>query len=147
MIDTKIIINKNEALREIRRLTSYSGAKTPGDEGAYERKSATKSDDEMLEMWLREALSKLEDILKPFTTNTTFNDNITIELCMSSSWDETLSEGIGRTAFSYVVNYVADKWLEMTGSKESYMDEALRLLTDLNSKIYYRKKPVRVKPT
>ncbi|MGN1228651.1 MAG: hypothetical protein ACI4T5_03240 [Prevotella sp.] len=147
MIKTEILINEESMLKEVRRLTSYAGAKTADDEGAYDRKSATKQDADMLQLWWREALTKLQDVLKPFVTSVVNDDTVKIELAMSSSWDATLAESLNMSAGSYVVNYVAGKWLEMTeGKQNDYNVEALSLLNDVLSKIYYKKKPTRVSP-
>lgn len=91
MIETQIIINEPSTLTEVRRLTSYAGAKTADDEGAYDRKSATKADNDMLRLWWREALTKLEDVLKPVITSIVNDDSVTINLILPSSWDERLA--------------------------------------------------------
>lgn len=147
MIETEIIINEATTLKEVRRLTSYAGAKTADDEGAYERKSATSADNEMLKLWWREALTKLEDVLKPVITSISNDDSVTISLSLSSSWDERLAVPLNMCAGNYVVNYISGKWLDMTGEKkQGYSAQAVMLLDEVKSKIYYRKKPKRIAP-
>lgn len=157
MIEISIDIIKSNVYDEVAKTTSYTGAKMDGDGRAYERIFTTDEDQQMLERFWDEAANAVTEQLKPFiktlvTGGVNGSDGQVgyhATLSLSSAFDETLSDSIESGLFSFFVNAIVSKWYKFTnkGEADAYATDAAGMMDDVMRKVYYRKKPQRVKPT
>lgn len=153
MIEISIDIIKANVYDEVAKTTSYTGAKMDGDGSAYERIFTTDEDQQMLERFWDEAANAVTEQLKPFIKSLLgTKDNVIgyyATLSLSSAFDETLSDSIESGLFSFFVNAIVSKWYKFTnkGEADAYATDAAGMMDDVMRKVYYRKKPQRVKPT
>lgn len=150
-------INKVRVYDEVAKTTSYVGAKMTEDEGAYSRIFTTDDDRMMLERFWVEACSAATETFKPFIVTVSDQPeshgvelerdyDITLEL--SSAFDVRLKDSIETSLFSFFVASIVSKWCKFTNKAdaEGYGNDADNAILDIESKIYYRKKPTRVAP-
>lgn len=157
MINVKLSINKASVYEEVAKTTSYTGAKMEGDEKAYERIFTTDDDRLMLERFWTEASNAATEQLKPFIVSVSehteghgvaMERNYDVELELSNSFDTALRGSIETSMFSFFVATIVSKWYKFTNKQEteSYASDAGGMMDDVMRKIYYKKKPKRVKP-
>lgn len=161
MIEITIKAIKADVLNEVARTTAYEGKKA-SDEGAYERIFTTEEDRSMLQRFWDEAASSMTESLKRFVTSvddsyTTSDDGGTSEtlpayvanLALSSSYDTALTSSVETSLFSYFVNAIVSKWNNFVKKDgvQRYEEEANNNMTDILSKIFYKKRPTRIKIT
>lgn len=161
MIEITIKAIKADVLNEVARTTAYEGKKS-SDEGAYERIFTTEEDRSMLQRFWDEAASSMTESLKRFVTSvddsyTTSDDGGTSEtlpayvanLALSSSYDTALTSSVEKSLFSYFVNAIVSKWNNFVKKDgvQRYEEEANNNMTDILSKIFYKKRPTRIKIT
>lgn len=157
MIEVMLTVNKANVYDEVAKTTSYTGAKMVGDESAYERIFTTDEDREILERFWVEACNAVTEEFKPFLISvsdqpeddgTDTGRNYEVKLELSSSYDVTLNKSIETSLFSFFVSAIVAKWYKFTnkGEQEAWAGDALGMMQDVKSKIYYRKKPKRVAP-
>lgn len=160
MIDITIKAVKADVLNEVARTTAYEGKKS-SDEGAYERIFTTEEDRSMLQRFWDEAASSMTESLKRFVTSVddsyTTNDGDTSEtfpayvanLSVSSSYDTALTSSVEKSLFSYFVNAIVSKWNNFVKKDgvQRYEEEANNNMTDILSKLFYKKRPTRIKIT
>lgn len=156
MISAEFTVSKADVYNEVAKTTSYTGIKMSGDD--YARIFTTDEDRLMLERFFNEAANGLTDVLKPFlvsvsdTTplrNINLNRNYVVNLELSSSYDSHLNKSVESSMFSYFTNFIVGNWYKFSnkGEADGYLATAASMILDIKSKIYYRKKPVRVVPT
>lgn len=160
MIDITIKAVKADVLNEVARTTAYEGKKS-SDEGAYERIFTTEEDRSMLQRFWDEAASSMTESLKRFVTSVddsyTTNDGDTSEtfpayvanLSVSSSYDTALTSSVEKSLFSYFVNAIVSKWNNFVKKDgvQRYEEEANNNMKDILSKLFYKKRPTRIKIT
>lgn len=157
-MDITLLVTKINVYDEVSKTSSYTGAKMDDNGSAYMRIFTIDEDRVVLERFWNEACNKVVDLIKPFILSISklveshtidIANNFTAKLGMPSSFDETLVESINTALFSFFTNYIVGKWYEFTnkGEAKEYLLSADAILEDVKSKIYYRKKPTRVKPT
>ena len=161
MIEITIKAIKADVLNEVARTTAYEGKKA-SDEGAYERIFTTEEDRSMLQRFWDEAASSMTESLKRFVTSvddsyTTSDDGGTPEtlpayvanLSVSSSYDTALTSSVEKSLFSYFVNAIVSKWNNFVKKDgvQRYEEEANNNMTDILSKLFYKKRPTRIKIT
>lgn len=162
MIEITIKAIKADVLNEVARTTAYEGKKS-SDEGAYERIFTTEEDRSMLQRFWDEAASSITESMKRFVTSvddsytTRDADDGTSEtlpayvanLAVSSSYDTALTSSIEKSLFSYFVNAIVSKWNNFVKKDgvQRYEEEANNNMTDILSKLFYKKKPTRIKIT
>jgi hypothetical protein len=160
MIEITIKAIKADVLNEVARTTAYEGKKA-SDEGAYERIFTTEEDRSMLQRFWDEAASSMTESLKRFVTSIddsyTTNDGGTEEtlpayvanLALSSSYDTALTSSVEKSLFSYFVNAIVSKWNNFVKKDgvQRYEEEANNNMTDILSKLFYKKRPTRIKIT
>lgn len=158
MKEITLTVNKADVYDEVAKTTSYTGVKMQGDEGAYERIFTTDGDRLMLERFWVEACNASTEEFKPFITSvseqsangcgTPIDRNYVAELELSSSFDETLRGSIESSLFSFFVASIVSKWYKFTNKEEqaSYAADAVLMMQDVMSKLYFRKKPKRIVP-
>lgn len=155
MIEIALHIDKANVYDEVAKTTSYTGAKMTEDEGAYNRIFTTDADRQMLERFWCEACDGATEQFKQFITavstqseedSTDKDYDVTLEL--SNSYDTNLNDSVETSLFSYFVSYIVSRWYKFTNKSEaeSYFNDAVGMMDDIRRKIYYRKKPTRIKP-
>lgn len=158
MNEVNLSINKSSVYEEVAKTTSYTGAKMEGDETAYDRIITTDDDRTMLERFWREACNAATEQLKPFVVSVSeqpevntlsMEQNYDVKLELSSSFDMSLRDSIETSLFSFFVAVIVSKWYKFTNKQEteSYASDAVGMMDDVMRKIYYKKKPKRVKPS
>ena len=154
----KLKVCKRDVYNEVAKTTSYTGAKMQGDDSAYDRIFTTDSDRSMLERFWTEACNAATEQLKKFIVEVSDNSegntidlsrDYVVKLELSSSYDNNLTESVQASLFSFFVSVIVAKWYKFTNKEEieSYGADALGMMNDVMSKIFYRKKPTRVIPT
>lgn len=161
MNNVTLNIKKDDVYNEVAQTTSYAGKKMDGDDKAYERIFATKSDRSMLERFWDESCNAATDTFKPFIVTVSNKVTITnedkttsevegysVRLLLSSMFDTNLQGSIEASLFSFFVASIVAKWCKFTDKQEteSYTNDAESSMRDIKSKIYYRKKPTRMAP-
>lgn len=161
MIEITIKAIEADVLNEVARTTAYEGKKA-SDEGAYERIFTTDEDRSMLQRFWDEAASSMTESLKRFVTSvddsyTTSDGDGTSEtlpayvanLSVSSSYDTALTSSVEKSLFSYFVNAIVSKWNNFVKKDgvQRYEEEANNNMTDILSKLFYKKRPTRIKIT
>ena len=158
MIEQTFTVNKANVYNEVAKTTSYTGAKMEKDDNAYQRIFTKDEDRLMLERFWIETCNAVTDQLKQFIVsvsdqavnydiNLEMNYEVTLEL--SSSYDTNLSGSVNTSLFSFFVSSIVSKWFKFTNKEdeEIYVKEAVGLMNDVISKVYWKKKPKRVTPT
>lgn len=157
MKDIILTVNKANVYDEVAKTTSYTGVKMQGDDGAYDRIFTTDDDRLMLERFWVEACNAATEEFKPFIMSVSdqtdshginIENNYIVGLELSSAFDETLKGSIETSLFSFFVAAIVSKWYKFTnkGEQESYAADAVGMMQDVMSKIYFRKKPKRIIP-
>jgi len=156
MISATFTVPKAEVYNEVAKTTSYTGIKMSGED--YARIFTTDEDRMMLERFFNEAANGLTDVLKPFLVSVSdtsplhcidLTRNYVVSLELSSSYDENLNGSVESSMFSYFTNFIVGNWYKFANKEEAeaYLATAASMVLDIKSKIYFRKKPVRVVPT
>jgi len=155
MISATFTVPKAEVYNEVAKTTSYTGIKMSGED--YARIFTTDEDRMMLERFFNEAANGLTDVLKPFLVSVSdtsplhcvdLTRNYVVSLELSSSYDENLNGSVESSMFSYFTNFIVGNWYKFANKEEAetYMATAASMVMDIKSKIYFRKKPVRLVP-
>lgn len=157
MIDVTLTVSKQQVYDEVAKTTSYTGTKMQNDNSAYDRIFTTDSDRSMLERFWTEACNAATEKLKKFLVSVSDNSeggtidlsrDYVVELELSSSYDENLTESIQASLFSFFVSAIVSKWYKFTnkGEADGYAADAVGMMNDVMGKVYFRKKPKRVVP-
>lgn len=143
-------VDKNAVLKEVRRLTNYVGSRKQGDEGAFQRISATDSDEGMLEQFWKAACSAATEQLMHYARsieNDVDGDNPCYEVVMEmpSLYDTELNDSIKDSLQNFFINIITSKWYKITSPDDEgkYAADALGYMQDVEKKIYHRKIPRR----
>lgn len=158
MINITLRVSKLDVYNEVAQTTSYTGMKMKGDETAYVRIFTTDDDRSQLERFWTEACNAATDELKKFVVQVSNNASggpidlsrdYEVQLELSASYDEHLTESINASLYSFFVAAIVSKWFRLAnkGEAEAYATDALRMMNDVMRKIYFRKKPTRVIPS
>lgn len=157
MIDVELKISKASVYDEVAKTTSYEGAKVKGDDSAYARIFTTDEDRLMLERFWVEACNAATELFKNFIVEVSeqevgssvdLSKDYDVKLEMSNRYDATLTGSMQASLFSYFVASVTGKWNKFTHQETvtGYEADAQTALEDVKSKLYYRKRPVRIVP-
>lgn len=152
MIRVIFSVDKEKVLKEVRRLTHYVGQRKQGDEGTFERMSATNGDAGMLEQFWKEACAAATEQLMHYAIRIDNDEDIgtssyDITLDLPSQYDTSLNESIESSLQNFFINLISSKWFELTDadgkSSGTSAAAALGYMKDVEKKIYYRKRPQR----
>lgn len=150
MKELLLTAKREDVYSEVEKTTEYTGAKMmQADKGAHDRLSATEADRELLSRFFDEAAGVATDECKRFVDEVTLDESgYEARLSMSDSFDEHLSESICTSLRNFFVAAVIAKWCKVAGMEkgEAYAADASAAMLDVRRKLYYRKKPQRVKP-
>lgn len=153
-MNISILINKANVYDEVAKTTSYDGDK----KGNYDKVFTTDDDRLMLERFWVEASNEVIDAIKNFIVSVSsqesgravdLKNNFTAVLDMPPSFDVNLTGGLNTSLFSFFVNAITGKWMAFTNQENgtNYTQLAIVSMDDAQSKLYYRKKPIRIIPT
>ena len=145
MIEVTLTIDKESVYEEVAQTTSYTGAKMD-DEDAYERIFTTDDDKSMLERFWNESKNTIANSLKRILLNEQETDGTySLQLGLSSSFDEALTDSMRRSLFSFFVMNITAKWYTFTNKQEAtgYASEAVTYIDDIMRKAFFKKKPSR----
>lgn len=157
MNNITLTVNKQKVYDEVAKTTAYAGAKMTDDSGAYDRIFTTNADRMMLERFWVEACNVATEEFKPFIISVSeqsegyevdLTKNYSVELELSSRFDTNLKGSMETSLFSFFVATIVGKWCKFTdkGETDSYINDAQKAMMDIRSKMYYRKKPMRIIP-
>lgn len=158
MKNVSLTVNKAYVYDEVAKTTSYAGAKMMAEDiNAYDRIFTTDEDRLLLERFWVETCNAVTNQFKPFLTSINsqpvshgvdLTRNYVVELELSSSYDNNLTEAISTSLFSFFVASIVSKWFAFANKPEaeSYTAGAIGIMDDVMRKIYYKKKPTRIIP-
>ena len=138
MIEVTLTIDKESVYEEVAQTTSYTGAKMD-DEDAYERIFTTDDDKSMLERFWNESKNTIANSLKRILLNEQETDGTySLQLGLSSSFDEALTDSMRRSLFSFFVMNITAKWYTFTNKQEAtgYASEAATYIDDIMRKAF-----------
>ncbi len=162
MIDITLKAVKADVLNEVAKTTAYEGKKA-SEEGSYERIFTTEEDRSMLQRFWDEAASAITESMKRFVTSVSDNytESVTEDgktttvkvpayvanLEVSGSYDTALTPSVEKSLFSYFVNAIVSKWNNFVKADgvARYEQEANSNMEDIMSKLFYKKKPTRIR--
>ncbi len=154
MNEMNISISKAEVYNEVTKTTHYSGAKAVGEDPAvaFDRIALTSADQELLDRYWGEACAMATECVRQFVetvgAQTAASTAYTATLSLPPNYDTRLNDSVLLSLKSFFVNYIVAKW-NMSANKpdvSAYMTEAGNMLSDVRSKIYYRKRPTYTRP-
>lgn len=140
-----LTISKKAVYEEVAQTTSYTGAKMD-DEHAYERIFTTDEDAKQLERFWNECKNMVCNSLKKvLESETEQQGTYTLNLELSSAFDESLVESMQRSLFSFFVMNITAKWFTFANKSEAtgYATEAATYIEDIMCKAYFKKRPIR----
>lgn len=145
-MDIELKVNKEAVYDEVANTTEYTGAKMD-DEHAYEVMSITEEDYAMLERFWNECKVLVCGSLKKVlvSENETDEGEYKLTLGLSSAFNESLTESMQRSLFSFFVMNITAKWYTFTNKSEAtgYATEAATYIEDIRRKAFYKKRPAR----
>ena len=151
---TTFTVNKANVYTEVAKTTSYSGVKAAADGSLYEQIFTTDEDRLLLERFWNEAANAATNLFKPYLVSVSSTaqshgvnlaGNYTVNLELSKGYDTALNDSVQSSLFSYFVNYIVSQWFVFANKEEAkkFAEEAVTMIDDVRTKIYYRKKPTR----
>lgn len=145
-MEVTLTISKESVYDEVAKTTEYTGAKMD-DEHAYEVISTTEEDKTMLERFWNECKNMVCNSLKKVlvSENETEEGAYELTLGLSSAFDESLTESMQRSLFSFFVMNITTKWYTFANKSEAtgYATEAATYIEDIMRKAFYKKRPTR----
>ena len=154
-MDVTINLGKKDIYTEVSKLTSMVGKKRQDGNSPdmYIRVSATDTDFIVFEPYFSEAISILVSEVRMYTKSVQGEnvtaDNISsetfeIKLDLPTTFDSSaLTISIRASMRSFLVNYIAAKWFEITlpNEAQAYASAAQTALENIRAKISTRKRP------
>lgn len=138
-------VNKEAVYDEVAKTTEYTGAKMD-DEHAYEVISTTDEDKAMLERFWNECKNMICNSLKKvLVLEVEAEGEYSLTLGLSTAFDESLTESMQRSLFSFFVMNITAKWYTFANKSEAtgYATEAATHIEDIMRKAFFKKKPTR----
>lgn len=138
-------LDKEAVYEEVAKTTEYTGAKME-DEQAYERIFTTDEDKAMLERFWNECKNMVSGYLKKVLVSEIETDGVySLTLGLSSAFDESLTDSMERSLFSFFVMSITAKWYTFANKGEAtgYATEAAAYIEDIMRKAFFKKKPTR----
>lgn len=145
MKEVILSVNKEAVYEEVAKTTEYTGAKMD-DEHAYEVISTTDEDKAMLERFWNECKNMICNSLKKvLVSETEVEGTYSVQLGLSTAFDESLTESMQRSLFSFFVMNITAKWYTFANKSEAtgYATEAATYIEDIQRKAFFKKKPTR----
>jgi hypothetical protein len=151
-----ITIKKGDVLNEVHKLTAYVGSHRADKDGKilYGGIASMESDNEMLELYWRNAKAQLCDLCKRFTpldisnadSNQSADDNeqFVLSLEVSASWDTDTLNTVLNAIRTYMIYSIVVSWLTVVAPAEaqSYVVEANNAGALLLKLLHHVKRPI-----
>ncbi len=144
-MEVTLKINKEAVYDEVAKTTEYTGAKMD-DEHAYEVISTTDEDKAMLERFWNECKNMICNSLKKVLVSEVETEGeYSLTLGLSAAFNESLTESMERSLFSFFVMNITAKWYTFANKSEAtgYATEAATYIEDIMRKAFYKKRPTR----
>lgn len=144
-MEVTLTISKEAVYDEVAKTTEYTGAKMD-DEHAYEVISTTDEDKAMLERFWNECKNMICNSMKKVLVSEVEEDGeYSLTLGLSTAFDESLTESMQRSLFSFFVMNITAKWYTFANKSEAtgYATEAATYIEDIMRKAFYKKRPER----
>lgn len=144
-MEVTLKINKETVYDEVAKTTEYTGAKMD-DEHAYETISTTEEDKTMLERFWNECKNMVCNSLKRvLVSEVEAEGEYSLTLGLSAAFDESLTDSMERSLFSFFVMNITAKWYTFANKSEAtgYATEAATYIEDIMRKAFYKKRPTR----
>ena len=144
-MEVTLTISKESVYDEVAKTTEYTGAKMD-DEHAYEVISTTDEDKAMLERFWNECKNMVCNSLKKvLVSEVEAEGEYSLTLGLSTAFDESLTESMQRSLFSFFVMNITAKWYTFANKSEAtgYATEAATYIEDIMRKAFFKKKPTR----
>ena len=144
-MEVTLTISKESVYDEVAKTTEYTGAKMD-DEHAYEVISTTDEDKAMLERFWNECKNMICNSLKKvLVSEVEAEGEYSLTLGLSTAFDESLTESMQRSLFSFFVMNITAKWYTFANKSEAtgYATEAATYIEDIMRKAFFKKKPTR----
>lgn len=144
-MEITLSVNKDAVYEEVAKTTSYTGAKMD-DEHAYERIFTTDEDKDILERFWDECKNTVCNSLKKVLVSENEAAGVyTLTLGLSTAFDDSLTESMQRSLFSFFVMNITAKWYTFANKSEAtgYATEAATYIEDIMRKAFFKKRPTR----
>lgn len=142
----ELVIKKEDVYKEVAKTTNYTAAKMD-DPNAYERIFTTDENREMLERFWDECKNIVSGSLKKFfvSEEETEQGVYILTLRLSQSFDDSQTDSMQRSLFSFFVMNITAKWYTFANKSEAaaYATEAATYIEDVKQKAFYKKRPER----
>lgn len=133
MIDVVIEIAKADVYEEVAKNTAYLGSRMES-ETTYRRMFTTAEDETLLERFWQEAKVILSTNLRRVLTEVSERDGVLrLNLSLSASYSEALTESMAGSVRSYFVDAVTAKWLSVKCQEDvkTFATEAAAMQDDV----------------
>lgn len=145
MKDFSITVSRDNVYEEVRKTTSFDGAKRDNDDGTYDRVMATEDDSQMMARSFDEAMQAAESAFAdiPYDVNTD-DERWGVTLHVSNSFNEKAVQSINSDMFSFFCESILEKWYAsaLPDASARHGQLALGFLTDAARKIWFRAAPI-----
>lgn len=141
-------IEKQKILKELARLTAYTGLKNnPGKDGDFfDRVATVEEDNGLIDGFWREACGELAEKLRDFIE--IFSDTasgLDISLAVSGFYDDAQTPSLLSSLESFFVSRILGRWFAVTFSEkaEEQEEKSRRQMTGIIKTLCHRRAPVR----
>lgn len=134
-----------EVFKEVAQTTAYVGANI-NDNDSYDKISTDDGDESILARFWNESKFILSSKLKRiYDSETDLDGTYKLSLNVSNSYQESFSEELNKSLFSFLVANIVSKWFKFVNKEEAaqYAVEAQGYLDDIARKAFYKQRPNR----
>lgn len=143
-----ISILRTEVLNELAQTTAYAGSRRPAEvtDTEFAKIATVEEDTSLLTLYWEEACSMAVERLKQFVATVDFaGAALILSLAMSDAYDLSLTPSVECSLKAFLMAAVAARWFRMAlpEAAPQYEGDALRLMADVERKLYHRVAPRR----
>lgn len=141
-----ISINKTDIFDKISLASAYTGAKSPEEEGLYDRVAIIDADTPLISNFLTEICGIVTERFREFAVAVEqTSQGFEIRLELSGSYDEALTPSVKEDVTGVFVTGILARWFRLTcpSIASSWLQQSCELLDRAFSKLCYRRKPQR----